>query len=143
MIDLVEYSYFGLFCAAFLAATILPFSSEVLLSALMLQGLNENLLLASATAGNVLGSCTNYALGIWGGVYAIKKFLKVSDDTLNKAEARFQNWGYVSLLFAWVPVIGDPLTVIAGLLRVNFFVFLVLVGIGKFARYWAVMYLVS
>jgi membrane protein YqaA with SNARE-associated domain len=139
---LTELGYFGLFIAAFLAATILPLSSELILSAMLLNGLNPIMLMLIATIGNVLGSLTNYALGYWAGFNVIRKWLKLSEIEFLKAEKRFEQYGLISLLFAWVPVIGDPLTVVAGALRVNLFWFLVLVSTGKLLRYILVSYLV-
>lgn len=141
--DWLEWGYSGMFLSAFLAATILPLGSEVLFGALLLQTLNPVSLVAIATFGNVLGSLLNYALGIWGGVALAKRWLKLSDTDILKAEQRFQRLGQWSLLLAWVPIIGDPLTVIAGFLRVPLLWFLVLVTIGKLVRYSVLAYVVS
>ncbi|MDH5180443.1 MAG: DedA family protein [Gammaproteobacteria bacterium] len=130
-----ELGYWGLFLAAFLAATILPLSSEVVLSALLLSGWSPMTLVMVATAGNVLGSITNYALGYWGSKTVVKKWLKMSDEEFVHAEQRFVKYGMVSLLFAWVPVIGDPITVVAGILRIRLLWFVLLVTAGKAARY--------
>ena len=137
-----ELSYFGLFISAFLAATILPLSSEVVLSTLLLNDLTPAVLIAVATTGNVLGSLVNYALGYWLSLELIKKWLKMSEAAFVKAEKRFDKYGKASLLFAWVPVIGDPLTVIAGILRIHLVWFLVLVTMGKLMRYIVVSQLV-
>ncbi len=137
-----EWGYVGLFIAAFLAATILPLSSEIVLSTLLLSGLSPTTLVIVATTGNVLGSVANYALGYWGSVLVIRKWLRISEHTLSRAEQRFRRYGTLSLLLAWVPVIGDPLTVMAGVLRVRLIWFLVLVTTGKFLRYVVVSYLV-
>ena len=136
-----EFGYAGLFIAAFLAATILPFSSEVVLSLLLLKGLNPMVLVFIATSGNVLGSFVNYAIGLWGSMFVVSKILKISEDEYIKTEQRFRKYGVYSLLFAWVPVIGDPLTVIAGALRINVVLFFALVTSGKLARYILVSYL--
>lgn len=132
----------GLFIAAFLAATVLPLSSEIVLSALLLSGLSPIPLVLIATTGNVLGSLTNYALGFWAGRVAIKKWLRMSEDDLVRAEQRFNKYGMLCLCFAWVPIIGDPLTVMAGVLRVRLRWFLVLVTLGKFFRYVIISYMV-
>lgn len=136
-----ELGYFGLFIAAFLAATILPLSSEVVLGALLLNGLSPIALVAIATAGNVLGSLVNYALGYWASLELIKKWLKISEEEFVRAEQRFVRYGLISLCFAWVPIIGDPLTVIAGILRIRLFWFVILVTTGKLIRYIVVSYL--
>jgi membrane protein YqaA with SNARE-associated domain len=130
------FGYGGLFLAAFLAATILPLSSEVVLVLLLAQGLNPPLLIAVATLGNLLGAVLNYALGR-GGMRFLRRW-RPSPDEHSRAAAAYRKYGAASLLFAWVPVIGDPLTVVAGALRVNLGLFLLLVGAGKLARYLAV-----
>ena len=137
-----ELGYLGLFISAFLAATILPLSSEIVLGALLLSGLSPTMLVIVATVGNVLGSLTNYALGYWGGRAAVKKWLKVSEDDFLRAEQRFKKYGMLSLCFAWVPIIGDPLTVIAGVLRIRLHWFLLLVTAGKLLRYVVISYMV-
>jgi membrane protein YqaA with SNARE-associated domain len=136
-----ELSYLGLFVSAFLAATILPLSSEVVLGALLLKGLSPTALVMIATVGNVLGSLTNYALGYWASLGVIKKWLNLSENAFFRAEQRFKKYGMLSLCFAWVPVIGDPLTVISGILRISLFWFVLLVTIGKLVRYVVVSYL--
>ena len=137
-----ELGHIGLFIAAFLAATILPVSSEIVLSALLLSGLSPTLLIITATTGNVLGSLRNYALGYWTSLVVIKKWLRMSEDDFVRAEQRFVKYGMFSLCFAWVPIIGDPLTVIAGVLRVNLQWFLILVTTGKLLRYVVISYMV-
>lgn len=132
---LAEYSVFGLFLASFLAATLLPFSSELILGLLLNQGVNPHAVLFAATSGNVLGAVVNYGLGAFGGRLILHKWWRMPEPEIQRAERKFQKFGIFSLLFAWVPVIGDPLTVAAGVLHVNFPVFLLLVGLGKFLRY--------
>ena len=137
-----ELGYFGLFIAAFLAATILPLSSEIVLSTLLLSGLPPVSLVIIATIGNVLGSLVNYALGYWASVEVVKRWLKISEEEFVRAERRFVKYGLFSLLFAWVPIIGDPLTVIAGALRIRLLWFVLLVTTGKLIRYIVVSYLI-
>jgi membrane protein YqaA with SNARE-associated domain len=136
-----DFGIIGLFIAAFLAATILPLSSEIVLGALLLNGGAPVTLIAVATIGNVLGSSTNYALGYWASLGVIKKWLKMSEEEFVRAERRFQTYGLASLLFAWVPIIGDPLTVMAGILRIRLLWFILLVTTGKLARYVMFSYL--
>ncbi|MDH3256333.1 MAG: DedA family protein [Nitrospinota bacterium] len=133
-----ELGYIGLFVAAFLAATILPLSSEVVLSLLLLNGLSPVGLVSVATLGNVLGSLTNYGLGYWASLKVIKKWLKMSEEDFVRAERRFRKYGLVSLCFAWVPIIGDPITVVAGILRIRLVWFVLLVTAGKLLRYIAI-----
>lgn len=136
----VELGYIGLFIAAFLAATILPIGSEVVLVGLLLNDFSPTWVVTVATIGNVLGSILNYVIGFFGSAFFIYKVLKISPQKFEKAQVAFEKWGAVSLLLAWVPIIGDPLTVIAGVLRINIWLFLVLVTIGKLGRYLVVSY---
>jgi len=135
-----ELGYVGLFFASFLAATILPLSSEVVLGFLLLNHFNPVILVSVATFGNVLGALVNYAIGFWGSIFFIRKVLKISEDEFVKAKQRFQKYGVFSLLFAWVPVIGDPLTVVAGVLKINILIFFILVTAGKLIRYVIISY---
>lgn len=130
-----EFGYIGLFSASFLAATILPLSSEVVLSVLIINGFNPAALVTVATGGNVLGSLLNYAVGFRGSLFLFERVFRLSKSELAKAQERFSRYGVFSLLLAWVPVIGDPLTLAAGVLKVNIFVFLILVTAGKLGRY--------
>lgn len=135
MESFTELGHAGLFISAFLAATLLPLSSEVVLSALLLGGLSPVTLVLVATTGNVLGSLANYALGYWAGQAVVKKWFRMSDEDLARAEQRFAKYGMYSLCFAWVPVVGDPITVMAGVLRIQVGWFLALVTAGKLLRY--------
>lgn len=132
---LVTYGLFGLFIAAFLAATILPLSSEALL--LIIIGYSDQFIIPVlvASIGNVLGSQFNYFLGYKGDDLLLKRVLRMSEEQITKARYRFNKYGTPSLLLAWLPVVGDPLTVIAGLFRVHFLLFTLLVAIGKIGRY--------
>ena len=136
--------YLTLFIISFLAATILPFSSEFTLGGLIsTNNYNSLLLLIFASLGNVLGSTLNWILGFYFRNLSIKKWFPFQDNQINKASSWFKRFGQWSLLFAWVPIIGDPLTLVAGLLRVNFLNFIILVSIGKVSRYIFIFYLVS
>ncbi|MFT5574759.1 MAG: membrane protein YqaA with SNARE-associated domain [Bermanella sp.] len=137
-----EFGYAGLFIAAFLAATILPLGSEVVLIALLISGLPALPLVLVATAGNVLGSLTNYSLGYWASLDLIKRWLKLSESEFLRAKQRFTRYGQLSLLFAWIPIIGDPLTLIAGILRIKLRWFILLMGTGKLLRYVVVTFTV-
>jgi membrane protein YqaA with SNARE-associated domain len=113
----------------------------VVLSTLLLNGLSPLALVTFATIGNVLGSLANYALGYWASLEAIKKWLKISEEDFVRAEQRFVKYGLFSLCFAWVPFIGDPITVLAGILRIRLLWFVLLVTVGKLMRYIVVSYL--
>lgn len=132
------FGFTGLFLSSFLAATLLPLSSEVVLALLLSKGFDPYVVLMVATCGNVLGSVVNYVLGAFGSRLILQKWWRMQEAEIRQAEKRFQKFGVLSLLFAWVPVIGDPLTVTAGVLKVHFLLFLILVGLGKFLRYAAV-----
>jgi len=136
---LSELGLWGLGLSAFLAATFLPLSSELVLSSLLISGENPIALLLIATIANVAGSTVNYTLGRWGSATILHRWLQLSSQQKNNAERQFNQYGKWSLLFAWVPIIGDPLTFIAGLFKVNLVLFLVLVTLGKFARYWIIV----
>ena len=127
--------YAGLFAGAFTAATILPFWSEAALAGLLLAGYPPWLLLAVASAGNILGSVVNWLLGRFIEHYRDRRWFPVGEGSLARARGWYARYGRWSLLLSWAPVIGDPLTVIAGVLREPFATFLILVAIAKIARY--------
>ncbi len=130
----------GLFILAFSAATLLPGGSEVaLLGMAALSTHSILLLLIVASIGNTLGSVLNYGLGRLALQYQGLKWFPVSHDELVKAQGWFNHWGRWSLLLAWVPIIGDPLTFAAGVMRMHFGHFLILVAISKTARYMVVL----
>jgi membrane protein YqaA with SNARE-associated domain len=129
------FGYVSLFATGFIAATLLPASSEVLLLALAQQGYAPLGLWLAATSGNTLGSCVNWYLGKELLRFQHKRWFPVSPQQLHKAQLQFQRYGSWSLLLAWLPIVGDPLTLVAGTLRVRFSVFLMLVALGKGARY--------
>jgi membrane protein YqaA with SNARE-associated domain len=133
-------SYFYLFFSALIAATLLPLSSEALLGTLLYQRYSPLFLWLVATSGNTLGSCINWYLGKWCLHLQDKKWFPISAEQLARAQTQFQKYGLVSLLFAWVPIIGDPLTLLAGVMRVQFWKFLALVAIGKGLRYGIVIW---
>ncbi len=136
--------YVSLFVTAFLAATVLPMSSEAVLSALVVgDGFDLWLLIALASIGNTLGAVVNWLLGRYCLRWRDRKWFPVSAAALERASRWFSRYGVFSLLFAWLPVVGDPLTFVAGILRVRFALFLVLVALGKTARYIAVAGLVD
>ncbi|WP_237214410.1 YqaA family protein [Falsiroseomonas oryziterrae] len=134
MSSLVTYA--GLFAVALGAASILPMQSEPVLVALLL--LAEQpvwALVAVASLGNTLGSCVNWLLGRWVERYRDRRWFPVPPDKLARAEGWYHRWGRWSLLMSWAPIVGDPLTVISGVLREPFWSFLLLVAIAKTGRY--------
>lgn len=133
-------AYLTLFVTAFISATLLPSSSEVVLSAMVAQeGYLIWLLWLTATIGNVAGSCVNYWLGTQLMRFKDRKWFPVSQEGINKAQARFEKYGVYSLLFAWLPIVGDPLTLVGGIFKVRWWTFLWLVTVGKGARYFVVL----
>ncbi|MBF0340540.1 MAG: DedA family protein [Magnetococcales bacterium] len=137
----MEPGLWSLFLAALLAATILPFSSEAILAAMVLSGGHDRWeLWLSATLGNLLGAQINWVLARFCLRYQTRPWFPIDAATLNRAGERFHAWGGEwSLLFSWVPVIGDPLTFAAGALGVSFARFTLLVAIGKAGRYLLVL----
>ncbi|MDQ6984545.1 MAG: YqaA family protein [Ghiorsea sp.] len=124
-----------LFLSALVSSTLFPGGSEALLI-YRLQDTNSNvyLLVFMAALGNVLGSIITYYMGKYG-FQLSHRWFRVSKDKLDRAEHHFQRFGTPALLFAWLPIIGDPLCLVAGVLRYNIYLFIALVGIGKLARY--------
>ncbi len=127
--------YLGLFFAAFGAATLLPLQSEAVLVGLLLSGHYSLWLLVIATFGNVLGSVVNWLLGRSVEHFKERRWFPVSATQLEKAGAHYQRWGHWTLLLSWVPVIGDPLTLVAGVMREPLWRFLLLVTLAKATRY--------
>ena len=134
MIDLAVYA--GLFLAALMAATILPLQSEAVLVALLVAGAQPVwLLVAVASFGNVLGSVINWLIGRGIERFRDRPWFPVKPAALDRAQGWYRRYGKWSLLLSWAPVVGDPLTVVAGLAREPLPVFLLLVTIAKFGRY--------
>lgn len=131
--DLPVYS--GLFLAAFAAATMLPAQSEALVVGLLLTNHEPWLVLTVASIANVLGSVVNWFCGRGIELFRGHRWFPVSPAALQRTEAWYRRYGRWSLLLAWAPIIGDPLTVVAGVLREPFIVFLLLVSIAKVGRY--------
>ena len=129
-------AYIGLFLAAFGAATLLPLQSEAVLVGLLLS--NQDWLwslLAVATLGNVLGSLLNWWLGRGIERFRERRWFPVSPRHLEQAQKHYQRYGHWSLLLSWVPIIGDPLTLVAGVMREPLGRFLMIVTLAKGARY--------
>ncbi len=137
MSDIAVYA--GLFGVSFLAATILPAQSELGLAGLIAaDDYNLWLLIGVASAGNTLGAVVNWGLGR--GIERLhdKKWFPASAEQLNRATNWYRKYGRWSLLLSWVPIVGDPLTLAAGVLREPLWSFVLLVGIAKAARYLTV-----
>lgn len=133
----------GLFLAAFLAATILPAQSELVLAAMIIGGQYDlALLLAVATAGNTLGAVVHWVLGRFVERFRDKRWFPLSPAKLDRATGWYQRWGKWSLLLSWAPVIGDALTLVAGVLRVRLATFVTLVLLAKGGRYLVLAWIV-
>lgn len=131
-------AYITLFLVAFAAATILPAQSEAVLSALLLtKNHSPWLLVLVASLGNTLGAVVNWALGRGIDSFRDKKWFPAKPKTLERAKAWYKRYGRWSLLFSWVPFIGDPITVAAGVMGEKISVFLPIVAVAKTTRYVA------
>jgi len=129
-------AYIGLFLSALVAATLLPMQSEAVLVALLLQGDHTvALLLAVATVGNVLGSVINWGLGRFALRYRHARWFPASEAQLERAQIWYSRYGRWSLLGSWLPIVGDPLTLVAGMMRTPLPGFVLLVTIAKGTRY--------
>lgn len=133
--------YLSLFISGFIAATLFPASSEVLLLILQQQGYHLFGLWLAATSGNMLGSCVNWYLGKELLRFQHKSWFPLKPEQLQQGQQYFQRYGIWSLLFAWLPVVGDPLTLVAGMMKIRFRIFLILVLAGKGARYAVLLWL--
>lgn len=141
MISLAVYA--SLFGVAFIAATVFPLQSEAALIALLLNGQQPVwALIAVASVGNVLGSVVNWLLGRSIERFRDKRWFPASPAALNRAQRAYQKWGKWSLLLSWAPFIGDPLTVVAGVLREPLPMFVLLVTMAKVGRYVTLAWLV-
>jgi len=127
--------YTFLWLHSFGAATLLPIGSEPTLLFLLQEGHNPLLLLFFATTGNTAGAVVNWVFGRYLLRFRDTNWFPINNDTLIKAQKQFSRRGAWVLLFAWLPVVGDPLTLVAGVLRVNLITFVLLVGLGKCMRY--------
>jgi membrane protein YqaA with SNARE-associated domain len=137
-------AYSGLFLSALVAATVLPAQSEAVLAALVLAGEQPIwALVLVASVGNVLGSVINWLLGRGLVTFRDKPWFPVSPAALARAEGHYKRHGRWSLLLSWVPIIGDPITVVAGVLRESIWVFLALVTVAKVGRYVVLVALIQ
>ena len=136
-------AYTLLFLSAFGAATLLPFYSEIAYVAMLEQGFAPFWVWLVATAGNSLGAVVNWILGRYLTRFEDRRWFPFKPDSLHRSQAWFQKYGVWSLLLAWLPIAGDALTFVAGVMRVNFSLFFILVAIGKGARYAVVYFLYS
>ena len=139
---LLEYGYIGLFIGAFLAATILPMSSDVLLVGLLAVGADPYISVAVATAGNWLGGLTSYWLGRAGKWEWIEKYFKVKRETIEKHQHKVARYGSLLAFFTWLPLIGDVMAIALGFYRVDWKKTTLFMLVGKGARFatWALLF---
>lgn len=138
---LLDLGYAGLFIGSFLAATIFPFSADVLLVGMLIGGGNGWAVVAVATAGNFLGGLTSYGIGRLGKWEWIER-LGVKPETLAKQKSKVDKYGSLVALLSWVPFVGDVLAVALGFYRVAFIPSAVYMFIGKAGRFvaWYLIY---
>ena len=139
---LLEHGYLALFLLSFLASTLVPLGSEWLLAVLLINGFDPSMVVSIATLGNSCGALTTYAVGLWGAPFLVQRVLRISQESQQRSERYFARYGSWLLLFSWVPVFGDPLCLVSGILRTGFWRFVLLVSVGKFIRYLVVARLV-
>ena len=135
----VEWGYIGLFIASFLGATIIPFSSELVFSLLIIKGYDFNLSLLVATTGNWLGGLSSYFLGRLGKWSTLEKYFRLKKEKIVKFKTNIDKWGSLLAFFCWLPIIGDPIAVGLGFFRTNFLLVALWMFLGKLIRYivWA------
>ena len=130
-----DNSYLALFVVSFIASTIIPLGSEWLLVAMLMNGKSAHLCVLIASSGNYLGGLTNYFIGLGGSTWIIRRLLRITEERETKARAFYERYGKWSLLLSWLPVAGDPLCLIGGIMKTGIIPFSILVFTGKFARY--------
>ena len=137
---LIDWGYWGMLVAAFLAGSFFPFSSEVVMVGLNAAGLDAWQLVVYGTIGNVAGGMLNYGLGRMGKLEWIEKYLHVSQKSMAKAERFMGGHGAWMGFFAFLPVLGSAITIVLGLTRANVPISIASITIGKFLRYLILMY---
>lgn len=140
MTDLMELGYFGLLIASFLAATVVPFSSEVIFSAMVFGGLDAWTCVWVATLGNWLGGISCYYLGRLGKIDWIEKYLGVKKEKINKFAHRIHKHGDWFAFFSFLPGVGDIIAVASGFFRCRWWIVAISMLLGKFVRYCVWMY---
>ncbi len=137
---LTGYGYMGMLLAAFLAGSFFPFSSEMVMAALMATGLDPIRLTVYGTVGNVLGSAFNYGVGRLGKVEWFEKYLHVKQQDLDRAERFMAGRGAWMGFFAFLPILGSAITILLGLMRANVVITFIAITLGKIFRYIILIY---
>ena len=140
MEEYLAYGYYGLFSISFLAATILPISSEVVFIALLGANFNPILLLFSATLGNWIGGMTNYYLGYLGKIVWIEKYFHVPMEKIQKIKEKIYNKGAFMAFFCFLPAVGDIIGFALGFMRANILIVNISIFLGKLFRYIVLLY---
>jgi membrane protein YqaA with SNARE-associated domain len=131
----IEWGWLGMFLSSFLAGTVIPLNSEIVLLALIAIGASPFGIILVATLGNWMGGVTTYFLGLWGSSENLKRYFNVSPEKIKQQQAVIRKWGSTMALLSWVPIIGNILTAALGFYRVSYKKVLVLMLIGKAVRY--------
>jgi len=141
MESFVEWGFLGLFFASFLGATIIPLSSEIVLSILLAKGYDFNLSIIIATIGNWLGGLSSYFLGTLGKWDFVEKYFRIKKEKILSFKTKIDKWGSVGAFFCCLPIIGDPLAISLGFFRVNFLKVSIWMLFGKLVKYvlWAIL----
>jgi|TARA_A100001011_G_scaffold5800_1_gene6671 membrane protein YqaA with SNARE-associated domain len=141
MENLAEWGYIGLFIASFLAATIIPFSSELVLSILIANNYDLTTSLIVASIGNWMGGLSSYLIGRLGSWDTIEKYLRVKRDKILLWKKKIDSWGGLLAFLCWLPVVGDPIAIALGFFRTNILTVAIFMLVGKFVRYfvWAMI----
>ena len=138
---LIDFGYWGMLAAAFLAGSFFPFSSEAVMTALVAVGLDPVQLTIYATIGNVAGGLFNYGVGRMGRLDWIERYLHVSKESLDKATKFMGGHGAWMGFFAFVPILGSAITICLGLMRANIIIAVISITLGKFIRYAILAYI--
>ncbi|PIV58730.1 MAG: hypothetical protein COS14_08000 [Bacteroidetes bacterium CG02_land_8_20_14_3_00_31_25] len=136
-----DLGYFGIFLASFLAATVIPFSSDTVVVAMVAYGYNSTLTILIATLGNTLGGMSSYALGWLGKWEWIEKYLKIKREKIEKMRERIKKYTAIAAFLTWLPIVGDIIAVALGLLKINVYKVTLFMTLGKLARYVVIVYL--
>ena len=137
---LAGYGYWGMLMAAFLAGSVFPFSSETVMLLLLASGLDGWQLVLYGSIGNTLGSVFNYFVGRQGKIEWIEKYLKIKKQQMEHAQRFMAGRGAWMGFFAFLPIIGSAITVTLGFMRANMPISFISIAIGKFLRYWLLVY---
>lgn len=137
---LIDWGYWGMLAAAFLAGSFFPFSSEAVMAGLQTAGLEPLPLVIYGSIGNVLGSMFNYGVGRMGKMEWIEKYLHVKKKSLDKAERFMAGRGAWMGFFAFLPLLGSAITIVLGLTRANIVISVISITIGKVLRYVLLVY---